>query len=135
MCILRDAGVFAAMVGVLRAQQKQKQQTQRMINCIYQLVMTVALFILPGMLGQVFISKTIPIEMVILWNHFDSTDDANTNNNDVSSILSRILEGIVYVGYCSLKSVVLGIGSVMYELKVVGVALAFVAAFVVGDGA
>mmetsp|Transcript_23605 Transcript_23605/g.36974 ORF Transcript_23605/g.36974 Transcript_23605/m.36974 type:complete len:263 (+) Transcript_23605:139-927(+) len=152
--ILRDAGVFAAMVGVLRAcnffgtavmsssttiaiandgvtTMKQQQQQQRRL---YQLFMAVALFILPGMIGQIFISKTIPIETVILWNHRSDT----TDTNDVT--LSGILEGILYVGYCTLKSVLLGqdegggdavlaVGSssVMYELKVVGVALAFVA--------
>mmetsp|Transcript_28621 Transcript_28621/g.57609 ORF Transcript_28621/g.57609 Transcript_28621/m.57609 type:complete len:241 (-) Transcript_28621:40-762(-) len=138
-CVLRDAGVFTAMIAVLRAcnffaaddnTTTTTTKSLRRWHRYHYLFMAGALFILPGMIGQLLLSKTIPIEILLL-NRF------NNSNTDMS--LSGIVEGIMYVGYCSLKSV-LGWGcqeggdgmypsSAVYELKVVGVALAFVAFF------
>jgi hypothetical protein len=140
-CILRDAGIIAAMFALLRAcnffasttpttptttTTNDNNKTKTMQHC-YHLFMAVALFILPGMIGQILLSKTVPIEILLL---------NRNNNNDVT----RILESIMYVGYCSLKSllrqgeegvyrVVSSVGNVVFELKVVGVALTFVAFF------
>jgi hypothetical protein len=130
-CILRDGGVIAALYVLLHAcnffgtttptkQQQPSPQRQR----FHYLYLAGVLFILPGMIGQIVLSKTIPIEIVLL-------------KRDVSS-LRGIFERLLYVGYCSLKSVLdhhhggggdLVVGSMVYELKVVGVALAFVAFF------
>mmetsp|Transcript_22854 Transcript_22854/g.34632 ORF Transcript_22854/g.34632 Transcript_22854/m.34632 type:complete len:237 (+) Transcript_22854:152-862(+) len=135
-CILRDAGVFTAMIAVLRAcnffgtddnNTTTTTKSLRRWHLYHYLFMAGALFILPGMIGQLLFSKTIPIEILLL-NRFNS-------NTDMS--LSGIVEGVMYVGYCSLKSVLGQEGgdgmyfsnSAVYELKVVGVALAFVAFF------
>jgi len=137
-CILRDAGVFTAMIAVLRAcnffgtdddnTTTTTTKSLRRWHRYHYLFMAGALFILPGMIGQLLFSKTIPIEILLL-NRF------NNSNTDMS--LSGIVEGIMYVGYCSLKSVLghqeggdgMYPSSAVYELKVVGVALAFVAFF------
>ena len=136
-CVLRDAGVFTAMIAVLRAcnffgtdDNTTTITTKSLRRWRYHyLFMAGVLFILPGMIGQLLLTKTIPIE-ILLMNRF------NNSNTDMS--LSGIVEGIMYVGYCSLKSVLGGqeggdgmypSNSAVYELKVVGVALAFVALF------
>ena len=129
-CILHDAGVIAALFAILHACNffgdtiSKRQQQQRRFHYFF---MAGALFILPGMIGQLLISKTIPIEIVLL----------NRFNTDTS--LSGMLESLLYVGYCSWKSVldhhydgvyrIVAMGNAMYELKVVGVALALVAFF------
>ena len=140
MCILRDGGVIAALYVLLHAcnffgtssttKQQQQQQSSQRRQRFYYLFLAGVLFILPGMIGQIVFSKTIPIEIIVLLNY-------RFNNDNVVSSLRGMLERLLYVGYCSLKSVLdhhhgggdLTFGSVVYELKVVGVALAFVASF------
>mmetsp|Transcript_28622 Transcript_28622/g.57610 ORF Transcript_28622/g.57610 Transcript_28622/m.57610 type:complete len:131 (-) Transcript_28622:40-432(-) len=126
IAVLRACNFFAADDNTTTTTTKSLRRWR-----YHHLFMAGALFILPGMIGQLLFSKTIPIEILLL-NRF------NNSNTDMS--LSGIVEGIMYVGYCSLKSV-LGWGcqeggdgmypsnSAVYELKVVGVALAFVAFF------
>mmetsp|Transcript_23161 Transcript_23161/g.38165 ORF Transcript_23161/g.38165 Transcript_23161/m.38165 type:complete len:244 (+) Transcript_23161:192-923(+) len=137
-CILHDAGVIAALFAILHAcnffgdtiSKRQQQQQQQQRRRFHYFFMAGALFILPGMIGQLVISKTIPIEIVLL----------NRFNTDTS--LNGMLESLLYVGYCSWKSVldhhydggdgvyrIVAMGNAMYELKVVGVALALVAFF------
>ncbi len=149
-CILRDAGMIAALFAVLRAcnffataatssttnDDKNNNKTNKIMQRLYHLFMAVSLFILPGMIGQLLLSKTVPIEILLL-NRYN-----NNNNVTTSSSFIGILEGIMYMGYCSLKSlsslggeegvyhvVVSSVGNVVYELKVVGVALALVVFF------
>lgn len=143
-CILRDAGMIAAMFAVLRAcnffastatntTNSSNNKTNKIMQRWYHLFMAVSLFILPGMIGQLLLSKSVPVEILLL-NRFN-------NNNVTTSSFIGILEGIMYMGYCSLKSlsslgeegvyhvVLSSVGNVVYELKVVGVALALVVFF------
>ena len=142
-CILRDGGVIAALYVLLHAcnffgtssptTQQQSQQSSQQRQRLHYLYLAGVLFILPGMIGQIVFSKTIPIE-IVLWNNRFNNDD----NMDVVALLRGMLERLLYVGYCSLKSVLdhryggggdLVVESMVYELKVVGVALAFVVSF------
>ena len=142
-CILRDGGVIAALYVLLHAcnffgtssttKQQSPQSSSQRRQRFHYLFLAGALFILPGMIGQLVISKTIPIEIIVLLNN-----RFNNDNMDVVALLRGMLERLLYVGYCSLRSVLdhryggggdLVVESMVYELKVVGVALAFVVSF------
>ena len=110
-CVLRDAGVIAGLFAVLRtfnffAGTEITTKSQRWRN----LFIAIALFMLPGMIGQILISRMSPIEVLIM----------------TRGSLTGIIESILFVGYCSFKSILSqhdGILSI-HDFQVVGVALA-----------
>lgn len=107
--ILRDAGIIAALYALVLATVSSITSiyytaSQR----LYLLFLVLPLYVGPGLIGQVYFQKTIPIEIVLL---------------DTCGLR----KGLSYIGYCSMQSLLTGLGidgpysasTLVHDLKVV----------------
>jgi len=106
--ILRDAGIIAAfftMILVLVANFTSRSYSKSERLCFFLLALP--LMVTPGLVGQVVFQKTVPIEILL----FQASD---------------VAKGFSYIGYCSIQSILIGLGdgastflTLIHELKVV----------------
>lgn len=121
--ILRDAGVIASLFALVLAMVPSITSVYYTAGQrLYIFLMSLPLYIVPGLIGQLYFQKTIPIEIVLLKT-------------------CGLTKGLSYVGYCSIKSLLIGVGidgpysslTLFHDLKVV-VSAEFLTYIVLGLG-
>ena len=105
--ISRDAGIISALLTMILVMfpnftSTSYSNSQRLSF----LLLILPLYLLPGFLGQMLFQKSIPIEILLITKSSSS--------------------GLIYIAYCSAKSLLVGMGesqsvfsTIMHELKVV----------------
>lgn len=106
--VFRDAGLITSSFALVLAIVSQITPIFYTVSQrFYLLLSALALYIIPGLIGQIY-QKAVPIEIVLLKT-------------------CGLTKGLTYIGYCSMRSLSIGMGfdgpysaySLLHDLKVV----------------